>query len=121
MEKKVIGSEIVKPTGSKPAQPVNQNPNRKVKPTLNTDPYKDKMAQERAAVLELTKQFGIASIDGDASNAPPTGGNAPAPNAPVNGAKDTPAGAPDKPAPNGSAPAGKQPSNEAPPGKFSTL
>ena len=111
----MIGSEIVKPTGSKPAQPVNQNPNRKVKPTLNTDPYKDKMAQERAAVLELTKKFGIASIDGDAPNAPPSGGNAPPPNAPTNGTKDAPTGAPDKTPPSGATP--KPSSNEAPQGK----
>ena len=69
MEKKVIGSEMKVPgSGSKGSGPtVPQNTNRKVKSTLNTEPYKPVQAQERARLLEtvssLTKSLYATSID----------------------------------------------------------
>ena len=68
MEKKVIGSEIVKPNNNSKANNAPTIPqggnNRKVKPTLNTDSYKDKMREERTTVLALTKQFGTGNVGG---------------------------------------------------------
>jgi hypothetical protein len=66
MEKKVIGSEISKAVHPKastgPISAQNAN-NRKVKPSLNKDPYKASMEKDKARLLELTKQFGNTQID----------------------------------------------------------
>ena len=68
--KSVIGGEIggkSAPTGKPGMNQTLPQPNRKVKPALNTDPFKEKMAQDRAALVELTKQFGTSTISDESA------------------------------------------------------
>lgn len=68
--KSVIGGEIGGKSTGTGKTGMNQTlpqPNRKVKPALNTDPFKEKMAQDRAALVELTKQFGTSTISDEPS------------------------------------------------------